>query len=465
MAVVDPLMFRTWSCPGLERIDGEVMEVPVVVDRRTRRPCPSSRCRCIRPGARVGARVRTVEIEELIAVGTGRAEDGDGRAAVLRIRMVVRLHVEDVRRGVEVLRRHRARSAGIRPSSESTDGRRSRRRVGRGFRNMEHLPGSGCVRTMDVGRARSRRKCVEKLRDHRDVAETGLAGGAIEGGGHAPISPLPVHCRMQPGTDRLVERICLSRPVRTLTILDCIGLNVGSSGRESQAKIRIREGSMGGSRKSALSSGSRGWRPWSCSARWSWAGPPPMTPRRNQAARGHGRHRPRAVPQGDGALPGLPRGAAADRVGLARVGDLRQSQGVDDPERLKRWLYRAWRERHVRYVLLVGDADVVPVRYMVLDRITPAAYRLRLLSVGPVLCRRRAARRQLRRLERPQGRLPRRILRRGPRREEQVGPDQLRPDRLPARAGRRPLAGRTRRPRCRWWPRRPWPRIGPCLVG
>ena len=81
-------------------------------------------------------------------------------------------------------------------------------------------------------------------------AETGLAGGAIEGGGHAPISPLPVHCRMQPGTDRLVERICLSRPVRTLTILDCIGLNVGSSGRESQAKIRIREGSMGGSRKS-----------------------------------------------------------------------------------------------------------------------------------------------------------------------------------------------------------------------
>ena len=53
---------------------------------------------------------------------------------------------------------------------------------------------------------------------------------------------------------------------------------------------------------------------------------------------------------------------------------IRASQGVDDPERLKRWLYRAWRERHVRYVLLVGDADVVPVRYMVLDRITPAAY-------------------------------------------------------------------------------------------
>ena len=52
---------------------------------------------------------------------------------------------------------------------------------------------------------------------------------------------------------------------------------------------------------------------------------------------------------------------------------LKHSKGADDPERLKRWLYRAWRERHVRYVLLVGDADVVPVRYMVLDRVTPAA--------------------------------------------------------------------------------------------
>ncbi len=52
---------------------------------------------------------------------------------------------------------------------------------------------------------------------------------------------------------------------------------------------------------------------------------------------------------------------------------LKHSQGADDPERLKRWLYRAWRERRVRYVLLVGDADIMPVRYMVLDRVTPAA--------------------------------------------------------------------------------------------
>ncbi len=53
---------------------------------------------------------------------------------------------------------------------------------------------------------------------------------------------------------------------------------------------------------------------------------------------------------------------------------LRQTAGHDDPERLKRWLYGAWKEDHVRYVLLVGDADLVPVRYMVLDRVTPAAF-------------------------------------------------------------------------------------------
>src|SRR5262249_39843171 len=53
---------------------------------------------------------------------------------------------------------------------------------------------------------------------------------------------------------------------------------------------------------------------------------------------------------------------------------LKSTPGVDDPERLKRWLYQAWKERAVRYVLLVGDADLVPVRYMVLDRVTPAAF-------------------------------------------------------------------------------------------
>ena len=53
---------------------------------------------------------------------------------------------------------------------------------------------------------------------------------------------------------------------------------------------------------------------------------------------------------------------------------LAETSGVDDPEKLKRFLYATWRERNIRYVLLVGDATVMPVRYMVLDRVTPAAF-------------------------------------------------------------------------------------------
>jgi hypothetical protein len=53
---------------------------------------------------------------------------------------------------------------------------------------------------------------------------------------------------------------------------------------------------------------------------------------------------------------------------------LGQNQGVDDPEKLKQFLYRAWNERKAHYVLLVGDSEVMPVRYMTLDRITPAAF-------------------------------------------------------------------------------------------
>lgn len=49
-----------------------------------------------------------------------------------------------------------------------------------------------------------------------------------------------------------------------------------------------------------------------------------------------------------------------------------ESKG-DAPERLKRWLYRAWKERRLGYALLVGDADVLPVRFMVLDRREPKA--------------------------------------------------------------------------------------------
>ena len=53
---------------------------------------------------------------------------------------------------------------------------------------------------------------------------------------------------------------------------------------------------------------------------------------------------------------------------------LEGEQGRDDAERLKRRLFDEWRERGARYVLLVGDADVLPVRYMVLDRNTAAAF-------------------------------------------------------------------------------------------
>lgn len=53
---------------------------------------------------------------------------------------------------------------------------------------------------------------------------------------------------------------------------------------------------------------------------------------------------------------------------------LAKSQGADDPEKLKRFLYNAWHDHHVRYVLLVGDSEVMPVRYMVLDRWEPKAF-------------------------------------------------------------------------------------------
>ncbi len=52
---------------------------------------------------------------------------------------------------------------------------------------------------------------------------------------------------------------------------------------------------------------------------------------------------------------------------------IQKTAGADDPEKLKRFLFEEWR-RGLSYALLVGDVDVLPVRYMVLDRITPAAY-------------------------------------------------------------------------------------------
>jgi hypothetical protein len=59
-------------------------------------------------------------------------------------------------------------------------------------------------------------------------------------------------------------------------------------------------------------------------------------------------------------------------VSLEKI--LQSTEGIDDPERLKRFLYDAWRKERLGYVLLVGDVDVMPVRYMVLDRVTPAAF-------------------------------------------------------------------------------------------
>src|SRR5215471_2532563 len=69
---------------------------------------------------------------------------------------------------------------------------------------------------------------------------------------------------------------------------------------------------------------------------------------------------------------------------------LGQTGGADDPERLKRFIFERWRRGRwpvdgksdaappsaapLGYVLLVGDADVMPVRYMVLDRNTEPAF-------------------------------------------------------------------------------------------
>jgi len=53
---------------------------------------------------------------------------------------------------------------------------------------------------------------------------------------------------------------------------------------------------------------------------------------------------------------------------------LRETEGSDDPERVKRFLFEQWKSHNLGYTLLVGDADAFPVRYMVLDRATPAAF-------------------------------------------------------------------------------------------
>ena len=61
-------------------------------------------------------------------------------------------------------------------------------------------------------------------------------------------------------------------------------------------------------------------------------------------------------------------------VTLESILESNDNTGVDEPEKLKRFLYKQWRENDVGYVLLVGDASVMPIRYMVLDRVTEPAY-------------------------------------------------------------------------------------------
>lgn len=63
------------------------------------------------------------------------------------------------------------------------------------------------------------------------------------------------------------------------------------------------------------------------------------------------------------------------RVRVAALEDvLAATPGADAPERLKRYLYREWRDSGLLYALLVGDADTLPVRWMVLDRNTDPAF-------------------------------------------------------------------------------------------
>lgn len=46
---------------------------------------------------------------------------------------------------------------------------------------------------------------------------------------------------------------------------------------------------------------------------------------------------------------------------------IQTQKGVDDAEKVKRYLHMRWKNG-AKYALLVGDADVFPVRYMVLSR-------------------------------------------------------------------------------------------------
>jgi hypothetical protein len=59
---------------------------------------------------------------------------------------------------------------------------------------------------------------------------------------------------------------------------------------------------------------------------------------------------------------------------LALEDALASAPGADAPERLKQRLWSEWSGGGATHVLLVGDADVMPVRFMVLDRVAEAAH-------------------------------------------------------------------------------------------
>ncbi len=61
-------------------------------------------------------------------------------------------------------------------------------------------------------------------------------------------------------------------------------------------------------------------------------------------------------------------------VDFLALEDVPEGLGGDAPLRLKRELHRRWRAGALDAVLLVGDVDVMPVRFMVLDRVAAPAF-------------------------------------------------------------------------------------------
>lgn len=69
-----------------------------------------------------------------------------------------------------------------------------------------------------------------------------------------------------------------------------------------------------------------------------------------------------------------PEGVAPEDVAPEEVAREDSTGGGDAPERLKHELFRRWKDGRMTAVLLVGDADIMPVRFMKLDRVTEPAF-------------------------------------------------------------------------------------------